>query len=251
MKQFKFFSRIVRVRSQVAGTRHRPRRASGPRGYRKYRPCLRWDFGFTCAFCLLPEPFVRLCGGSFDIEHFLPRSVDPRRVNDYGNCFYACKWCNQARSTKTNLDPDGSRILNPRCDVWSDHFYFDGRRLRARFGDPDAAYTAAVYDFRDLRKIRAWKECLGWLRKALQTIRDGPGEADLLEMGAKELRSQGDSPLADANDRQASDLRKKVKESRGALSRCFSAPPSDADLACRCHDLTMLSLPSWLPVDDM
>ena len=49
--------------------RHRPRPVHGRQGYLKFRPCLRWDFGFTCPFCLMHESdFVR--GGCVENSRF-------------------------------------------------------------------------------------------------------------------------------------------------------------------------------------
>ena len=64
---------------------HRPKQYAGKRGYEKYRRCLRWEFGFTCSFCLLHESdfHVGLAAipaagsGLFTIEHLLARSTNP------------------------------------------------------------------------------------------------------------------------------------------------------------------------------
>src|SRR5437879_2619929 len=78
------------------------RRHSPPRlAYEEYRSCLRWEFGFTCAFCLLHEAdFVEEGArgtGLMWIEHHVAQSADPALVDTYENCFYACRYCNGAR----------------------------------------------------------------------------------------------------------------------------------------------------------
>ena len=76
--------------------RHAPKKAEWEGGYHAYLPCLRWEFGFTCAFCLLherdfaPEGATRL--GVFTIEHMIPQKIYSKAKNDYRNCFYACRY---------------------------------------------------------------------------------------------------------------------------------------------------------------
>ena len=72
--------RILPLQSQPPSTtvdrRHTPRPTTGRFGYQGYRACLRWEFGFTCAFCLLHESdFVEHGAeglGLLGVEHFLP-----------------------------------------------------------------------------------------------------------------------------------------------------------------------------------
>jgi len=79
--------------------RHEPPVGRGRRAHRRYRQCLRWEFGFTCAFCLCHEADLILHGvegsGETGVEHFVPVSHDEAAVNEYRNCFYACRYCNQ------------------------------------------------------------------------------------------------------------------------------------------------------------
>src|ERR1700730_10113620 len=92
--------------------RHRPPAAD----FSTYRPCLRWEFGFCCALCLLHESDIAACGatgwGIMSIEHLIPQSVAPERANDYLNCIYACGRCNRSRRNLQDL-PSGARLLNP------------------------------------------------------------------------------------------------------------------------------------------
>ncbi len=66
--------------------RHGPEERTGRRGYRQYRDCLGWEFGFSCAFCLLHEADVISYGvegfGVMGVEHFTPVSSDAEAVND-------------------------------------------------------------------------------------------------------------------------------------------------------------------------
>lgn len=70
--------------------RHSPPLATGDQGYPEYRQCLRWEFGFTCSFCLCHEADLALDGaegtGITQTEHWIPVSKDKSKINDYRNC---------------------------------------------------------------------------------------------------------------------------------------------------------------------
>ncbi len=85
---------------------HRKRK-HGPRGYKDYsgfRPWLRDDFDFRCVYCLNREQWGVL-KGSFDIDHFIPREIDPGLELLYDNLVYACHRCNLTKSTSIIPDP--------------------------------------------------------------------------------------------------------------------------------------------------
>jgi hypothetical protein len=156
--------------------RHKPPEpvSSSPFGYRKFLSCLRWEFGFTCAFCLLHEADFQDHGakgsGQMSIEHGELASAAPSRVNAYENCFYACRYCNQAREVKPLIDGQMRRLLNPCQHAWEEFFVLDGHEVRARADSPDAVYTIAAYRLNDARKRvrrrsgrrrspRPWRSC--------------------------------------------------------------------------------------------
>lgn len=75
-------------------------RRHGPAGYddyRSYRDWLRDEFAFRCVFCLHRERWYGR-PGTFDIEHFVPSSVDPLGKCEYTNLLYTCRTCNAAKS---------------------------------------------------------------------------------------------------------------------------------------------------------
>jgi len=90
-------------------------RKHGPAGYSKHRyylPWLRDDFDFRCAYCLLRELWGQLCS-SFEIEHFLPKALNPDLALDYDNLVYACANCNRRKSTR--LVPDPASVAYGDC----------------------------------------------------------------------------------------------------------------------------------------
>jgi hypothetical protein len=85
----------------------RDHRRHGPRGYanyERYRPWLRDEFTFRCAYCLKREHWGGMTG-EFDIDHFQPQQLRPDLAADYANLVYACRRCNSVKSELTVADP--------------------------------------------------------------------------------------------------------------------------------------------------
>jgi len=65
--------------------------------YHAYREQLASDFNHRCGYCDDRDvPRV----ASFEIDHFVPQTVDSSKVTDYANLVYACKSCNNAKRAK-------------------------------------------------------------------------------------------------------------------------------------------------------
>lgn len=226
--------------------RHQPDEVTGRYGYRAYRACLRWEFGFTCAFCLLHEadfaPFGAEGLGLMTIEHFVPVSADEEKAGEYGNCYYACRLCNQSRSKAPVVDRRKRRLLDPCQHVWSDHFrvHPDGRFLPID-GDPDAAYTARLYDLNDERRLALRDFRRQRLTEALRVIREAPEEIQMLLDQCAVAPPERSVVLL----RAATRLRSLILLARLDLQR-FAAIPRDADDQCRCGHRTHHSLPAGL-----
>lgn len=85
----------------------RKQRRHGPSGYASYgsyRPWLRDEFDFRCVYCLKRETWGQVTG-EFDLDHFEPQSLNPRRRLDYLNLVYACRRCNSVKRDQTVGDP--------------------------------------------------------------------------------------------------------------------------------------------------
>ena len=86
---------------------HRAERRHGPSGYasyERYRPWLRDEFDFRCVYCLKRETWGQATG-EFDLDHFEPQSLNPRRQRDYLNLVYACRRCNSVKRDQTVGNP--------------------------------------------------------------------------------------------------------------------------------------------------
>src|ERR1017187_2572237 len=102
------------------------RRESPPHqeDYRQYRPFLRRDFRFLCAYCERTE-FV--LGGEefFEIDHFRPAKKFPEQQTHYPNLYYSCGKCNRHKGStwpSGELMGRGFRFADPcREDMYSEH----------------------------------------------------------------------------------------------------------------------------------
>lgn len=223
--------------------RHEPTAGRGRRAHRRYRQCLRWEFGFTCVFCLCHEADLILHGvegsGETGTEHFVPVSHDEAAVNEYRNCFYACRYCNQDRAAQANVDPEsGCRLLNPCHDSWEDHFRVTEDKLTPRDGDLDGLYTYRVYNLDHPRKVRMRRLREKAVRELLHLLLKGRElHARLLERSIAEA----DPALIEEARLLALFLRRAGED----LER-FEAIPYDARCPCICSDEALCTLPQVL-----
>lgn len=223
--------------------RHDPPAGRGRRAHKRYRQCLRWEFGFTCAFCLCHEADLILHGvegsGETGVEHFVPVSHDEAAVNEYRNCFYACRYCNQDRASRVNVDPEsGCRLLNPCHDGWGDHFSVMDGRLTPRDDDLDGLYTYRVYNLDHPRKVRMRRLREKTVPELLHLLRKGR------ELHARLL----ERVLVEANPELIEEARLLAQFLRRAaedLGR-FEAIPYDAKRPCICSDEALCTLPQVL-----
>jgi len=127
--------------------------------YADYGQDLRWDFWFACAYCTMTE--VEAKGIGFQIDHFVPVSLDPMLEHDYNNLMYSCQICNR---WKLNLWPtedmakDGIRFVRPDKDDPDDHYELNDVYLVAKTSAGEFTRKCLNLDslrLRKLRKIRA------------------------------------------------------------------------------------------------
>lgn len=87
-------------------------RRHGPAGYanyESYRPWLRDEFTFRCAYCLKRERWGTL-RGEYHIDHLMPQAHHPDSVVDYDNLIYSCASCNSAKGDTYIPDPSNCMI---------------------------------------------------------------------------------------------------------------------------------------------
>jgi hypothetical protein len=237
--------KILPIRTEPPATVISRRHGPPQSAYGKYRACLRWEFGFTCAFCLTHEADLVEHGtegwGLIWIEHFVPQKTDLARINDYTNCYWSCRFCNEARHDAPNVDERGRHLLDPCLTPWSEHFEMREDALLACDGDADAAYTRDTYDLDDPRKKVMRRSRAEALTEAFRTLRDGPDRLQRLVATAERSGSSTRAILLD----EAQRLRELMPQALRQVER-FRAVPTDRDESCRCSIPDHCSLPAFL-----
>lgn len=222
--------------------RHAPRAArGGPLTYDRFKDCLRWEFGFTCAVCLLHERHFVFSGtncartGQTTVEHFVLKSTAEGvpLEHDYSNCLFMCRLCNLHRGDRhPHVRADGARLLNPADHVWAEHFQVNADRLDPLPGDADAAYTEAAYGINDgdhtVRRRQLASLLLGMIDDQERDI------AKVAQIDIK--RSQPNVSVDTLVDDQVERGRlvQQILSRREALKDFFSGIPMDAPKSCRC-----------------
>jgi hypothetical protein len=216
--------------------RHTPTTDAGSyRGYEAFRPCLRWDFFFTCPFCLLHEAQVSPDGAAgssqFWIEHLVPQSQRSDLRNTYHNLVYTCRRCNQARRSRARSDTTGRRLLDPCADVWSAHFIEADDELKPMTGD--GSYTALAYDINSPPKLTLRRARRETVEEALQVLATVPALLDAV-MATIDLQPR-------AQQRMRLEIAEQLHKSMAAARRALlqlTAIPRDANDACACESGT-------------
>ncbi len=222
-------------------------RAHSPGGpYPRFRQCARWDFGFTCAFCLLHESDIIDTGvegwGATSIEHHELKSEKTGRMNDYTNCLYACKLCNQSRSTHETEDEGGRQLLDPSTVAWGVRFRLVGFQLRpALDDDADARYTWDSYKLDDPRKVAIREKRFEEIRRTLE-------RRSRLEETSRRLRETAlahpDGAIAGELIRCAGELSGHARDLVAGLRAAHAVVPADAAAECGCD--ASRAVPRWL-----
>lgn len=238
--------KLTQLPEEPVVRRHDP--ADGESG--TYRPCARWDFGFTCALCLLHEADLVDFGaegtGLISLEHHKLKKAERTDLKDnYTNLILGCRYCNGRRGQLRSTDPDsGAQLLDPTSVGWAKHFEFKGFELKPLADDLDAGYTWKAYDLGAKRKaahrearhdfISEWEEDKRLLRDRVPKL----------------LELSHDTTVAEGERRLAAELAetyvKNYENTKKKLQR-YVAVPFDAPTKCRCDkDSGASALPEWL-----
>ena len=92
--------------------------------YPAFRPFVRVDFCWRCAYCLLAELWAA-GEGNFELDHFRPKSLFPAFERDFYNLYYACHPCNNTKHQKwppEDLEARGIGFVDLCQDEFNTHF---------------------------------------------------------------------------------------------------------------------------------
>ncbi len=211
--------------------------------YARFRSCLRVEFGYSCALCLLHESDIAHDGAEgwavTTVEHFVPQSRSPSQRDDYENCLYACRRCNRPHGDAAPIAR--RQLLDPTTTEWANHFRAVDDRLEPIDGDHDARYTEAMYRLNDTSKLRARRRRRMTLSRARAFLERALAQLEVLQRVRADTRAgRNDDP-----DELVMLLRDAVIAARADLLRA-SAVPADATETCACSVSGYPPLPAWL-----
>lgn len=92
--------------------------------YRMYTANLQEDFQHICGYCGKQESITTK---GFEVDHFVPYSLDSNRECDYNNLVYSCFTCNRKKSSKwPTKDKDKccnekEGFIDPTLSEYDDH----------------------------------------------------------------------------------------------------------------------------------
>lgn len=98
--------------------------------YSDYREELRYDFFFSCAYCTIMES--EAAGFSFQIDHYVPQSVDGAERHTYSNLMWSCDSCNRKKGAivlPKEAIASGFRFFKADTDDFFAHFRLNGEAL--------------------------------------------------------------------------------------------------------------------------
>src|SRR5213595_288304 len=103
-----------------------------------------------CEYCRLPQ---LVHPQRFPLDHIVPRKHGGS--NDESNLALSCPFCNGHKGTNLRgIDPlrnKITRLFNPRIDVWEQHFFWDGKKIRGLTAI--GRTTVAVLNMNDERRM--------------------------------------------------------------------------------------------------
>jgi len=105
--------------------------------------------GRRCEYCLVREDDAHL---GCQVDHVISKKHGG--ITAIENLAYACTFCNWHKGADiAALDEDGTLVplFNPRLDVWSDHFRFDGLRILGQ--TPVGTLTAKLLKFNTTERV--------------------------------------------------------------------------------------------------
>lgn len=147
--------------------------------YTEYKPYLRRDFLFSCAYCSMSES--EATARRFTIDHYEPVSARPDLETDYLNLMYVCDSCNSLKGDRT--PPPAARqagiaFFRPDEHAFADHFERDNCRLKEKSGVGNFTIEALDLNRDALQRLRDIRlrisECDEFVAAGVRALRAFP-----------------------------------------------------------------------------
>ncbi len=207
---------------------HKPPKA---RPFAEYRNCLRFEFAYTCAYCLASEREVGPSDkyGGFEIEHFKPRGVRQFRNLRcyYPNLLWACHACNRAKSDtwpSVRELANGVRFIDPCVEPLGKYLSIRGDKVVALTSNPAGQYMIDEVNLNSAQHVQR--------RQRRQKL---ARNFALLEATAETLRRRIKPGMSDEAETLAElDTLTRALNDLRLTQGVPPSPPWDAPTDCRC-----------------
>jgi len=139
--------------------------------YQEYKPYLRVDFWYSCAYCTMTEVECNAIG--FCIDHYEPVVKEPTLKNNYANCMWCCDVCNDRKSDispSPNLRAKGYVIFRPDQHNPDDNFSL--KNLRVEGTTEIGEYTIQCVDLNRLQ-LRRMRDIRSRVHKSYNVVLGG------------------------------------------------------------------------------
>ena len=230
---------VIRPPAEATTKRHEPR----PGSPQSYLSCLRWDYGFTCPFCLTHESDWEFSlSQTPHVVHWGTPSA-PETSSDYRMTLFSCRLCNQERVIQNASGLGGERLLSPDEVGWAQHFRPKQDRLVPVAGDSDAAYTHARFRLDDAEKVAHRRNRREILHTSLAIAERG---RELLDNLLDAVRGVPDPESSAPPPVQSIRLVMRMLVPANHQAAAYVAVPPDGATECSCDGVPELELPAWL-----
>jgi hypothetical protein len=168
--------------------------------YGEYKPYLRVDFWYSCAYCTLSEAEARAI--RFTIDHYESRRAREDLLNDYSNLMYSCDECNMRKGDRSPPEAarrDGYRFFRPDQDIRSDHFERNEIWLREKTNTGFFTINALDLNRKSLKRVRELRarlsECDQYIVEGITALRAFP-----IDTLPKDVRAKAIKKIEEAMD---------------------------------------------------
>ncbi|QDZ02111.1 HNH endonuclease [Nitratireductor mangrovi] len=178
-------------------------RSQAPTGmkYQDYKPLLRRDFFFSCAYCTMSESEATAI--RFTIDHYESQKHRPDLINEYENLLYCCDECNTrkgARLLSEKIKNLGYRIFRPDWDQRERHFSVSELRVEGKTAIGEFTIDAVALNRSSLRRLRDLRrrltECEEYVAGGVHSLRKFPMDGLPKEIKARAFRAVKDASSA-------------------------------------------------------
>ncbi|MDQ1183599.1 HNH endonuclease [Agrobacterium larrymoorei] len=105
-----------------------------------------------------------------DVEHIVPKSLDPALTFEWSNLTLACEVCNQ---NKSDLDPKTENIIDPYATNPEDHLFFLGGLVFARADSARGVATRIILKLHRPELVEMRNRQLDGIMKIYHQIQNG------------------------------------------------------------------------------